>query len=644
MYIYLNHVTALQETRLRGRYQYESFRFHLDRVGGHGNYLITINDTNAAAESSAPRERHGGVATIFNRATPGFGQLRHETALDIPNRYLVHSTEWNGARVFYHNVYAPVEPRLRAAFYSDLSREFPEHSLHIIMGDFNVALNSTVDASNPNAPVAGQGECVQWLADLGTVDVWRKKYPELRLYSSPRCSNRLDYICISERLQSQYRTQARYMEGTTGITGDHLLHGVELFTTREARGRGYWKMPKELLLLPDVADTIRAEAASILAQLRTDSNKGVVWNGWKKRVRKFLQKYAASLASADKRAMAQSKGVLRQLHRNRTNDLLSAEEVAAASAEYDRVQVELRRSRTERLFELHRLENETSSSHFFRRATASLQTNTTQRISTVFRDRWNGIMRSEDDMDTPTELRTTFLSAITKSLDREMSTALDAPLSADELADSIKTMDADKSPGPDGFPARFFQLAPDTFGEILSLVFTQQLERGVLLKSQRQSAVALLHKGGAEGNPGSYRPIALMPVETKVVSRVLARRLGRHLPYLIHTDQQGFVVGRVIHDHVMHLQELQHAATRVGVEAYATFLDFEKAYDRVDWSYLWLVLGRFGIGPRFLQWIQLMYTKPIVNIAINGALSAPIFPNRGVKQGDPLSSLLFHSD
>ncbi|OQR88043.1 hypothetical protein ACHHYP_07670 [Achlya hypogyna] len=76
-------------------------------------------------------------------------------------------------------------------------------------------------------------------------------------------------------------------------------------------------------------------------------------------------------------------------------------------------------------------------------------------------------------------------------------------------------------------------------------------------------------------------------------------------------------------------------------EAYATFLDFEKAYDRVYWSYLFRVLETFGIGSKFIARVRLLYNKSIAKLVVNGELTSNIYPNRGVKQGDPLSSLLF---
>ncbi|KAF0707054.1 hypothetical protein As57867_006650, partial [Aphanomyces stellatus] len=185
-----------------------------------------------------------------------------------------------------------------------------------------------------------------------------------------------------------------------------------------------------------------------------------------------------------------------------------------------------------------------------------------------------------------------------------------------------------KAPGLDGFSAGFYQIDPPLFGEIMRRVFSYQLERGELLGMQRRSAVSLLFKGGDRRNTGNYRPISLIPVEVKVLTRALAYRVNELLPHFIHPIQNGFVRGRRIHDHVIFLRDLQHKHTLDDEEGYAMFLDFEKAYDRINWDFMFDTLECFNFGPRFLQWLRLLYHHPIAHLVINGKLSDAIFPSR----------------
>jgi hypothetical protein len=223
-------------------------------------------------------------------------------------------------------------------------------------------------------------------------------------------------------------------------------------------------------------------------------------------------------------------------------------------------------------------------------------------------------------------------------VDREM---IDAPVTAADLANAIRHMKATSSPGMDGLTAGFYQVAPDVFGECLSIVFNDRLSRGELLPSQRKSAVVLLHKKGSRAEPGNYRPIALVQVDVKVLSKALTYRLQHLIADLIHTDQKGFVKGRSIHHHVRFLADLQDLVTGRDEEAYAMFLDFQKAFDRVNWDYMFRLLEQMGFGTAFVRWIKLLYTNPQAHLLINQNSLPALHPTRGVKQGDPLSALLF---
>ncbi|KAJ8550372.1 hypothetical protein ON010_g10698 [Phytophthora cinnamomi] len=162
----------------------------------------------------------------------------------------------------------------------------------------------------------------------------------------------------------------------------------------------------------------------------------------------------------------------------------------------------------------------------------------------------------------------------------------------------------------------FYQTSPEVFGKILYRVFQFQLDQGILLPSQRKSCVTLLYKKGDWSDPGNYRSITPMPVDAKVLSKITT---SSSTP----------------------TNDLQHHATTTSSEAMALFLDFEKAYDRVIWEYLFLIRAILGFCERFISWIRLLYNKPLALILLNGFLLQPLQVTRSVKQGDPLSSLLF---
>jgi hypothetical protein len=111
---------------------------------------------------------------------------------------------------------------------------------------------------------------------------------------------------------------------------------------------------------------------------------------------------------------------------------------------------------------------------------------------------------------------------------------------------------------------------------------------------------------------------------------------------LIDTSQTAFIKGRLIMDNIVVANEVLHSV-KVTKEPGVLFkLDFEKTYDRVNWDFLLDVLHLRGFGDRFISWISLLLKSGKSCININGELGAYFQCKRGLRQGDPLSPLLFN--
>ncbi|KAJ1164604.1 hypothetical protein NDU88_005039 [Pleurodeles waltl] len=140
----------------------------------------------------------------------------------------------------------------------------------------------------------------------------------------------------------------------------------------------------------------------------------------------------------------------------------------------------------------------------------------------------------------------------------------------------------------------------------------------------------------------AYRPISLLNIEIKVLSSTLASRLKEIMPTLVHPDQCGFMPTRSTRHCIRRLHlALAHRNTLSHAHLALLLLDFEKAFDTVDWSYLELVLQKNGLGPRFRGLVRLLYSKPTARVRVNGVVSDPFPIGRGTRQGCPLSPLLF---
>ncbi len=154
--------------------------------------------------------------------------------------------------------------------------------------------------------------------------------------------------------------------------------------------------------------------------------------------------------------------------------------------------------------------------------------------------------------------------------------------------------------------------------------------------------ITLIHKKDRDPQHcGNYHPVSLINVDAKLLSKILASRLEVFLPKLIHPDQVGFIKNRTSSDNLRRLLHLMWQAGNESDITVAFSLDAEKAFDRVEWAFLFQSLEKFGLGSSFVNWVRLLYYSPKASVVTNGRKSPPFQLHRGTRQGCPLSPLLF---
>lgn len=148
-------------------------------------------------------------------------------------------------------------------------------------------------------------------------------------------------------------------------------------------------------------------------------------------------------------------------------------------------------------------------------------------------------------------------------------------------------------------------------------------------------------KGKDLSKPESYRPMSLRNVDYKIFVSVLVARLNGFTGEYDGEDQVGFLKHRYKKNCMQRVMNLIEIVQIRKEPVLFYFLDAAKAFDRVEWNFLIEVLWIMGFGPGFLSWIRMIYSKPEVNILIEGFRSNQIDFCRGVRHGCPLSPLLF---
>ena len=160
--------------------------------------------------------------------------------------------------------------------------------------------------------------------------------------------------------------------------------------------------------------------------------------------------------------------------------------------------------------------------------------------------------------------------------------------------------------------------------------------------TQRRGIISLIPKKFKDKTMlENLRPISLLNVGYKIVTKAIAKRLEKVLPSIINPDQTGYVKGRYIGENVRLIQDIIEHTSLTGKKGIALFLDFKKAFDSIEWPYLKAAINFFNFGPDILNWISIFYND-VSSCVLNNGHASTFFPlQRDVRQGCPLSGVLF---
>ena len=209
------------------------------------------------------------------------------------------------------------------------------------------------------------------------------------------------------------------------------------------------------------------------------------------------------------------------------------------------------------------------------------------------------------------------------SISHESRIICEGRITAEECQKALKTFPPAKTPGNDGIPIEFYNTFWPLLSDILIDSFNEAFMKKEMSPSQRQAVITLIEKQDKDRTYlENWRPISLTNVDAKIASKVIATRIVKVLPEIIHSNQTGYVSGRYIGEAARSILDIMDYTKTYDIPGLLLFIDFEKAFDSLEWNFMFKCLEVFGFGPSLIRWVETFYNNITSCIINNGTFSA----------------------
>lgn len=220
--------------------------------------------------------------------------------------------------------------------------------------------------------------------------------------------------------------------------------------------------------------------------------------------------------------------------------------------------------------------------------------------------------------------------------------SLTAIPSEDEIRLTVMSMPKSKAPGPDGFPAEFLWEAWSVVGNDVLAAVKEFFVGGRMLQKFNATAITLIPKIVGADTLNQFRPISLCSTIYKVIARLLKRKIKLFIDEVVQRNQVGFMEGRLLCENVLLASELVtdfHVEGRISRGCLK--IDLAKAYDNLSWEFVLNLLKAIDLPVKLIEWIRECISTTSFSVVVNGELHGFFKGKKGLRQGDPISSLLF---
>lgn len=598
-----------------------------------------------------------GVAILIRKNIPF---IKSSVISDPNGRFVIVVGTLNSVPITLVNLYAPNFDN--PDFFQKVFNMVPDYinTSVLVGGDYNSVLDPLLDKQFSKS-LQKSNSCIRLntlMENLNLVDIWRLTHPTVRDYSFfssvHKVYSRIDYFLVDSKLLSA-AVSATYHPI---VISDHAPISMVLKVGSVRATRRQWRFDATLLKDKQFTDFLQNQISLFIVENDTgDVNDKTLWEALKAVIRGHIIAYV----SRQKRAEAMRlEDLLKDLSIQEglyktTPKESTLEKITRLKYEYNtilsqRVRALLARTQ-QNYFELgdkpHRLlarqlrhTQATRAIHKINDKKGKLITDP-QKINKAFASFYEELYQSKVGSSDLQKMNEFLEKSQLPKLDDEACESIEAPITTEEIKSAISQFPNNKAPGPDGFTIEIYKKYSSSLTPLLLRMFAHSKETAVLPPSLYNANITLIPKKDRDPlDMASYRPISLLQMETKILSKVLANRLRKHIASLIHPDQTGFVPGRQIYFNLRRLFNIIYSKQKE--ESVVIALDAEKAFDYLEREYMFTTLKYFNFGPEFIRWIEIIYAHPRASIITNGDISETFPLHRGVRQGCSCSPYLFN--
>ena len=608
-----------------------------------------------------------GVAILFSK---NFELKITESKIDPNGNYValklnILDTEMSVITLYGPNIDSPL-------FFNEINNivdEFQTGTV-LICGDWNLVQDQELDTKYyvRENNVRAREIVKSIIENQELVDPWRNNNPLQQQFTwfqhNPVKMSRLDFFLISSDLMNI--TEKVMIK--SGYRSDHSLVILRLCSPESSRGNGFWKL--NTLLLNDmdyvhlVNDTITeniqkyAQPNEDLAnpKIKLVISDQLFFEMVKMEVRKVTMTYA----SRKKRDRDKREGnIISEINKIESNlassdvnlNLLSNLKKELENIRMDKVKGLILRTKVKWLEEGEKptkffatLEKRNYINKLINKVDDNGKLVTEEKsILNKLENFYKNLYETKTNATEHQGTLNTFLNdTLINKLDEEQKQACEGEIRIQEVKEVLKSMKNGKTPGIDGLPIEFYKCFWVRIGHFLLRSLNEAFYKGELSVTQKRGIITCIPKGN---KPREYmknwRPISLLSTDYKILTSILANRMKTILGKIISQNQKGFLKGRFIEENTRAVYDIIQYCKDTNKNGLLLLIDFEKAFDSLEWSYMKKVLLKYNFGPNYVKWFDIAYKNAQSCVINNGKYSSFFNLGRGCRQGDPWSPYLF---